>query len=229
MERQEINETVKESLQIFIDVCDDKSIHVEKNLDISLPPVLIDKDQVKQAINNLLSNAVDITPEGGTITVTTSMEELHSIHYVVIEVKDTGTGISKDKLNFIFEPFYTTKDIGVGTGLGLSICRKIIEEHSGLIRVQSKEGKGTSFKLLFPYQNREKDTGIKCWEFMKCGVEDVEGALGKRCPAYPNYGRICWAVAGTFCEGKVSSAYAQKLGDCRKCKFYQAAAVRKEI
>lgn len=230
MERQEINETVKESLQTFINVCDDKSIHVEKNLDISLPPVLIDKDQVKQAINNLISNAVDATPEGGTITVTTSMEELHSIHYVVIEVKDTGTGISKDKLNFIFEPFYTTKDIGVGTGLGLSICRKIIEEHSGLIRVKSKAGKDTSFKLLFPYQSGEEDTGIKCWEFMKCGIEDVEGALRrKHCPAYPNYGRICWAVAGTFCEGKVSSAYAQKLGDCRKCKFYQAAAVRKEI
>ncbi len=229
MEYQEINEPIKESLPTFIGIFNEQSIRIEKNLDTSLPLVLIDKEQVRQAINNLISNATDAMPRGGTLKINTFMKELHNVDYVVVEVKDTGSGIHKEKLNMIFEPFYTTKDIGIGTGLGLSICKKIIDEHNGLIRVESEVGKGTSFKLLFPHQRKEDEAKIKCWEFQKCGVEKAEGAIEMRCPAYPNFGRICWAVAGTFCGKRVSGAIAQKLGDCRKCKFYQAAAVRKEI
>jgi len=228
MEYQIINDAVEESIQTFTDICNEQSIRVEKNFSSSLPSILIDKDQVRQAINNLISNAVDAMPEGGTLTVNTFMEELHNVNYVVVEIKDTGSGIPKEKINIIFEPFYTTKEIGVGTGLGLSICRKIIDEHNGLIRIETEAGKGTSFKLFFPYQSEEEEAGIRCWEYMKCGVEVAEGAVERRCPAYPNYGRICWAVAGTFCEGRISGAYAQKLGDCRKCKFYQAVAVSKK-
>lgn len=229
IESQDINDAVGESLQAFIDICNEQSIQVKENLDTSLPPVLIDKDQVRQAINNLISNAIDAMLKGGILKVNTFMEHMYNVEWVVIEVVDTGCGIPGEKLNMIFEPFFSTKMIGVGTGLGLSICKKIIDEHSGLIKVESELGKGASFRLYFPYQSREESAKIKCWEFHKCSVEKEERATEMGCAAYPNYGRICWAVAGTFCERRVSGAIAQKLGDCRKCEFYQRVVVRKDI
>jgi len=229
MEYQEINGVIKESLQTFIDMCNEQSITIEGKLDPSLPSVLVDKEQVRLAVNNLISNAIDAMPKGGKLGINTYIGELHDVNFVVVEITDTGPGIPEGKLNLIFEPFYSTKEIGLGTGLGLSICKKIIDEHNGLINVESKLGKGTSFKLFFPYQSKEDEGKIKCWEFHKCGVEKAEGAVEMRCPAYPHYGRICWVVAGTFCGKKVSGAVAQKLGDCRKCEFYQRVVLRKGL
>jgi signal transduction histidine kinase len=224
-----INDVIKESLQTYLDMCNEQSIQVEERLEASLPHVLLDKDQVREALNNFISNAIDAMPNGGIMRIRSFMEELHNVNYVVVEVADTGPGIPEEELNMIFEPFYTTKEIGAGTGLGLSICKKIIDEHNGLLKVNSEVGRGTSFKIYFPYQSVEEAAKIKCWEFNKCGVEKAEGAVEMRCPAYPNYGRICWAVAGTFCGKRVSGAIAQKLGDCRKCKFYQKVVVQKAI
>jgi signal transduction histidine kinase len=229
MEYQEINNAIKESLQTFIEMCNEQSIQIEEKLDASLPLILIDRDQIRLAVNNLISNAIDAMSKGDKLTVKTFMEKLYDVNFVVVEVTDTGRGIPKEKLDKIFEPFYTTKEIGKGTGLGLSLCKKIIDEHNGLITVESKLGKGTSFKLFLPYQSKEDEGKIKCWEFHKCGVERAEGAVEMRCPAYPHYGRICWVVAGTFCGKRVSGAIAQKLGDCRKCEFYQKVVLRKDI
>jgi signal transduction histidine kinase len=228
MEYQEINGTIKESVQTFLNLCNDQSIQIDEQLDSSLPNILIDKDQVRQAVNNLVSNAIDAMSEGGRLAVKTYMEKLYEVDYVVIEVTDTGSGLTREALNLIFEPFYTTKEIGTGTGLGLSICKKIVDEHNGLIFVKSEPDKGASFKMYFPYQSKKNGSRIKCWEFHKCGVENAEGAAGMRCPAYPDYGRICWAIAGTFCGKKVSGAIAQKLGDCKKCEFYKRVALRKD-
>jgi hypothetical protein len=83
--------------------------------------------------------------------------------------------------------------------------------------------------MLFPYQNIEDKDKVKCWEFNKCGVENAEGAVNLMCPAYPDYGRICWAIAGTFCGKKVNGAIAQKIGNCKKCRFYQGVVVTKDI
>jgi hypothetical protein len=146
-----------------------------------------------------------------------------------VEVSDNGPGLSLEALDMIFEPFFTTKEIGAGTGLGLSICKKIMDEHNGLLFVESELGEGTSFKMLFPYQRPEDRDKIMCWEFNKCGVENAEGAANFRCPAYSDYGRICWTVAGTFCGKKVQGAIAQKLGNCRKCEFYQRVAITKDL
>ena len=225
----EINSIVKETLQSFIGISNEQSIQIEEELNDSLPPVFVDKDQVRQAINNLISNAMDVTSTEGKIKVKTYQEKFHEVDYVVVEVSDTGPGLTAEALNMIFEPFYTTKEIGVGTGLGLSICKKIMDEHNGLIFIDSELDEGTSFKLLFPYQRKEEENSIKCWEFTKCGVGKAEGSANFICPAYPDYGRICWAIAGTFCGKKVSGAIAQKLGNCRKCEFYQKVAVRKEL
>ncbi len=229
LKRQEVNEPIKESLKTFVDTCSEQLIEIKEDLDTSLPSILIEKDQVRQAVNNLISNALDAMPKGGTLLINTFMKELYNVNFIVVEVADTGIGIPQEKLDKIFEPFYTTKEIGKGSGLGLSVCKKIMDEHCGLITAESELSKGSSFKLFFPYQCEEEEKKIKCWEFNKCGVQKAEGAAEMRCAAYPNYGRICWVVAGTFCGTRVSGAIAQKLGDCKKCKFYQGVVVRKDL
>lgn len=216
--RQDIRNIIKEVVRLYEDLCIENSIDVEVVLKDELPPVLVDRDQLREALGNLISNAIDAMPNGGALTITADTEELHNVIYVVINVSDTGKGIPEDRLNLIFEPFFSTKEVGIGTGLGLSITRKIMEEHGGFINVKSVVGKGTTMSLYFPYQSIEESLKIKCWEYMKCG-RDKDSTM--RCPAYPDFGRVCWVVAGTFCEGKVQGTFAQKYEDCRKCEFYQ--------
>lgn len=229
MEYQDLNNIAKESMQEMEALCKEKSLNVVVMLGDHLPHIFIDRMQVKQAINNLVLFAIEAMPLNSTLTLKTSIEEMFDVDYVVVEVSDTGPGVKDEALKMIFEPFYNSGEIGVGTGLGLAICKKIMDEHYGLIFAESEPGKGTTVKMMFPYQGRERQDQINCWEFHDCGVENTEGAAGMRCPAYPNYGRICWAIAGTFCGQKVSGAIAQKLGDCRKCKFYQQVAIWKDI
>lgn len=224
-----LNNPVRESIVAYMEICDDQSIQVREDFTPALPRVLCDPDQVRQAVDNLVCNAIAAMPEGGELRLRTGRETLHAAEYVVVEIIDSGYGIPEDKQSQIFEAFYSTKKIGVGTGLGLSICKKIMEEHNGLILVQSELGRGSSFKLCFPYQSPEEAAKIPCWEFHRCGVEQTQGAAGFRCAAYPHYGRICWVVAGTFCGKKVSGAIAQKLGDCIECEFYQKVALNKEL
>lgn len=229
MQYQPINGIIKDSLNAFSGLCNDQGVTVEEDLDPALPEILIDKDQIRQAVNNLISNAIDVMSGGGKLTVKSYLEVMYEVGYVVVEVADNGPGLPLEALDMIFEPFFTTKEIGAGTGLGLSICKKIMDEHNGLLFVDSEPDYGTSFKMLFPYQKVEDRDKIMCWEFNKCGVENAEGAAHFLCPAYSNYGRICWTIAGTFCGKKVSGAIAQKIGNCRKCKFYQRVAVSKDL
>ncbi len=229
MEYQDINSIAEESMGALEILCKEKSLNIKMTLGDQLPQVLIDRIQVWQAVNNLVSYAIEVTPSCGTLTLKTYMQRVFEVGYVVIEVSDTGPGLTDEAVNMIFEPFYNSGEIGVGTGLGLAICKKIMDEHYGLIFAESELEKGTTVKMLFPYQDRENGEMVKCWEFNKCGIGNTEGAAGMRCPAYPNYGRICWAIAGTFCGQKVSGAIAQKLGDCKRCKFYQQVAIWKDI
>jgi len=217
LEKHDLREVADEALQIYGTLFAEQAVKLEVHTDGELLPVLIDKDQVRQAVRNLLNNAVDAMPEGGTLTLTLGEEEMQSVSYMYLRVSDTGPGIPAEDLPLIFEPFFTTKKTGHGTGLGLSITRKIMEEHGGLIRAENVGGGGSSFTLYFPYQSEEDSLEMKCWEFMKCG-RDNDASL--KCPAYPNFGRVCWAVAGTFCEGKVQGTFAQKYEDCQKCEFY---------
>jgi two-component system, NtrC family, sensor kinase len=217
LERRPLEEAVHEVVKVYEGVCREQSIEVDVQIAEDLPPVLIDKDQVKQALTNLVTNAMDAMQKGGTLTISEGHEEINDVTYVFLRVSDTGPGIPEEKLPLIFEPFFSTKEIH-GTGLGLSITRKIIEEHGGLIKAESVGGKGATISLYFPFQSEEDAMQEKCWEYMKCG-RDKDSAL--KCPAYPNFGRTCWAVAGTFCEGKAQGTFAQKYESCKKCEFYQ--------
>ncbi len=120
-----------------------------------------DSTQLHQVLMNLVINARDAMPDGGTISVEVenffadpafAKTHLHSKEgpYVLITVSDTGTGIPPEYLNKIFEPFFTTKEVGKGTGLGLATCDSIIKNHNGFISVYSEKNKGTSFKIYLP-------------------------------------------------------------------------------
>lgn len=102
---------------------------------------------------NLILNAAQAMDGTGTLTTVTRLVE--DGESVEIEVRDTGPGIPAEKIDKIFEPFYTTKEIGRGTGLGLSIAYGIIERHHGSIRVESEVGKGTSFFVRLPVPQTE--------------------------------------------------------------------------
>jgi hypothetical protein len=193
-----------------------------------LPSCVVDRDQVRQAVHNLVANAIDAMPAAGVLTLRTRTEQDNGVKYVILDVIDTGVGIPEEKVNRIFDPFFSTKEIGHGTGLGLSICKKIMDEHKGAIRVKSIHGEGSTFSLYFPYLSPEEAFRTQCWEYMHCGMESGEEAWMK-CPAYPNYGRICWSVAGTFADEKARCVRAEKLGDCRKCEFYERVQVRQNL
>lgn len=113
-----------------------------------LPFIRADGDQVKQIVINLVLNAIQATPDGGTVTVLTRRVTHHNDRFCQIEVRDTGIGIPTKMLEDVFNPFFTTKD--KGTGLGLSIAHQIATEHGGFISVTSEEGRGSSFFVHLP-------------------------------------------------------------------------------
>jgi len=136
-----------------------KHIGVTKSFSNDLPPIKIDREQIKQVFLNILLNAVDATPEDGKIRVgTRSFVKPGGEPYIQVEFTDNGKGIPKEYLEEIFNPFFTTKD--KGSGLGLSITNQIVQDHHGYIVVESELDKGTTFFVNLPIdqQNHEKGT-----------------------------------------------------------------------
>ena len=137
-----------------------KLINIIKSYASDLPPVQIDREQIKQVFLNILINAIDATPEKGKITVKTrSFMKPGGEPYVQIEFTDTGCGIPSDQSEEIFNPFFTTKN--TGSGLGLSISNQIVQDHKGYIDVESQLDKGSSFFINLPvnqdHPKRRKD------------------------------------------------------------------------
>src|SRR5436305_6737550 len=131
-------------------------------------PVKVDVSQFEQVIVNLAVNARDAMPEGGRLMVRTanltsqeaaqlSYKGMPAADYVRIDVGDTGTGIPTDIVDKIFEPFFSTKEVGKGTGLGLSTVYGIVKQTGGFIYVDSKAGKGTSFHIFLPRHLPEQE------------------------------------------------------------------------
>lgn len=132
-------------------------IELSLSIPSNLPRLLMDKRLIKQALLNLIKNAMAVMPQGGRlgIGVEQADDELR------ISVSDTGTGIPEELLTKIFEPYFTTKKSG--TGLGLTITFKIIKEHSGDISLESKEGEGSTFTIHLPIPQKEKKL-LPSWE-----------------------------------------------------------------
>jgi PAS domain S-box-containing protein len=116
-----------------------------------LPTVQADTQQLRQVFLNLLTNASDAMPDGGTLTVRAKQQALGTgAPAVVIEFADSGVGVEPEDLPKLWEPFFTTKPEGKGTGLGLPICRRTVEEHGGIIEIESLTGKGTTVRIILP-------------------------------------------------------------------------------
>lgn len=124
------------------------NITVAQNLDGSLPMIVVDPSQIERVFLNLIINAAEAMDEGGTLTLTTNYGL--NAKNVEIEVKDTGHGISIENMQRIFNPFFTTKEIGHGVGLGLAISYGIVKEHNGEITVESEIGRGATFTVSLP-------------------------------------------------------------------------------
>ena len=115
----------------------------------------LDAQRMQEVLLNLLMNAIQAIKETpGEIRIAAAADPAH--HEAVITIEDTGVGIPKEELDRVFDPFYTTKEVGVGTGLGLSIVYGIIEKHHGRIAVESKQGEGTRFTIRMPYNPEVK-------------------------------------------------------------------------
>ncbi len=152
---EDLNEIVS-SCVYFVQVqADRRGIKIEKELAPELPRGMLDRQQIKQVILNLLLNAMDAIGENfGTIRVRTHrLQKLNGQEWAHIEIEDTGRGIPSEHLAHIFDPFFTTKHSSAfneGTGLGLTIVHQIVQEHRGDIQVQSTEGVGTTFRIELP-------------------------------------------------------------------------------
>ena len=144
-----INDIVMDTLTLLGPEIDNRGVALEQKFCDEIPNVPLDEVQVKQALVNLVKNAVQAMTNGGTLSVAT----LADPDGVWVHVADTGGGISQEKMNRIFQPYFTTKE--KGTGLGLMIVQRIIREHGGRIELESNTGEGTLFRLWFPLTEQQ--------------------------------------------------------------------------
>jgi PAS domain S-box-containing protein len=162
-----INEIIREVDKLLLRIIGEdielKTILADREL-----TVMADAGQIEQVMMNLATNARDAMPEGGQLSIETEAVEIddrfmktHGFGnpgmYALISETDTGEGMDDKTTERIFEPFYTTKDVGKGTGLGLSIVYGIIKQHEGYVNVYSEPGKGTTFKIYLPLINAEPE------------------------------------------------------------------------
>jgi signal transduction histidine kinase len=149
----DLNALVEETVMLVYTRSVQAKVSLAKDL-LPLPQVMLDANQIKQVLVNLLNNAVQAMPDDGQLTVATRLTEceIDDIHcpMAAVYVSDSGVGIPPENLERIFDPFFTTKEVGQGTGLGLSVSYSIIKKHNGKIEVESAPGVGSTFTILLP-------------------------------------------------------------------------------
>jgi two-component system NtrC family sensor kinase len=156
----DLNQVIADTARIIERPAHLRDIEITMDLDGDLPPVWIDADLIKQVIMNILVNAQHAIEEKGSITVRSrrfpkarSPEPgADPVSMVEISITDTGCGIPEKNLQRIFDPFFTSKEVGKGTGLGLSVSHGIVRAHGGAIEVESKVGEGSTFRVYLPLE-----------------------------------------------------------------------------
>ena len=149
LEQQPLVPTLQSVLALMEANLTHHQIQLVSELGSDLPDFQFDSDKIKQAFMNVVLNAMEAMPQGGTLTVYTFKQE----DSVCIKVTDTGIGISEEDIEHLFEPFFTRKD--KGTGLGLANVKRILEEHNGTVEIESTPGKGTTVSLWLPLRFSE--------------------------------------------------------------------------
>jgi two-component system phosphate regulon sensor histidine kinase PhoR len=156
-ERTDLNELLCKIVELFSPQAVAKKITLSLEEEKVLPLVEVDRGTMEVVFNNLVSNGINYTPQGGTITI----RSLREGDYIKVEVSDTGIGISPEDLPRVFDRFYRVRSEQtrhvVGAGLGLAVTKAIVEAHSGSIEVTSEVGKGTTFTVLLPLPEKEQE------------------------------------------------------------------------
>jgi len=158
-ESTDVNRLVRQAITLVENQALIKGVNLTFEAGDGLPMITLDRNQMQSVLLNIIINALDATDPGGSITLTTNIG-VSTSHPgqkgIEILCTDTGCGIPPENLNRLFDPFFTTKDVGHGTGLGLSVSYGIVERHGGTIWVQSKVGKGTTFKVWLPTEEKSE-------------------------------------------------------------------------
>jgi C4-dicarboxylate-specific signal transduction histidine kinase len=211
----DINQPIDDALMLLGEQLRSHNMKLRRELATGLPKVLADANQLEQVFLNLVSNAKDAMEARGGGTLTLVSRTSDNGNFVEVLVADTGVGMDSATMNDIFNPFFTTKDVGKGTGLGLSISLGIVEDHGGKIEVHSSKGEGTVFRISLP-----ASTERPCWETIDC--LKVCGFKKEECPAFKNRkGHSCWE--------EIAKRHRRK-GDplppnCRNCNVFRRKAM----
>jgi signal transduction histidine kinase len=153
-EAQFVSTLIDRTLELFSHRIEEKKLRLAHHNGEHLPPVMVDADQFKQVLNNVLDNAIEATSEGGEIQIAVDKDHRASAQsMVVVRVRDNGKGMPQDVRERIFEPFYTTKDDG--TGLGLCIAAQIMAKHGGRLVLETSTKRGTTFAIWIPIARKE--------------------------------------------------------------------------
>ena len=144
-----LNDVVLKTIELLQPELDNRGVNVKTRLDRALPAAPVDPKQIQQVLVNLIKNAIQAMTKGGTLTLQTG----EGADGVWVSVADTGGGIPQEQINRIFEPFYTTKK--KGSGLGLMIVQRIVRAHGGRIELESQVGRGTTFRIWLPLNERK--------------------------------------------------------------------------
>lgn len=166
--RDRAEEVIQEVVELMNHEAEGQRIQLVTRFEPDLPEVMIDRKHLKQALLNIVKNAIAAMPEGGTLTIAVSTKN----DELLIAVSDTGIGIPEELLAKIFEPYFTTKESG--TGLGLTITFKIIKEHNGEITVESAQSKGSTFTIHLPIPQPEQKSLPKWDEGLKVEASHTE-------------------------------------------------------
>jgi signal transduction histidine kinase len=145
---ENMNTIIEEAVRFFAPEIKDRDIVVDQELRSDLPMLELDRDQMKQALYNVIKNSLEAMNRRGILRIRSDMDDTH----VLIRFSDTGGGISAENLSRVYEPYFTTKS--TGSGLGLLIVRRIVREHGGELSIQSTDGKGLTLTIRLPYIHR---------------------------------------------------------------------------
>jgi two-component system NtrC family sensor kinase len=155
----DINELIKEVLLLVNHRATRLSHDISFRLNRDLPKISADPGSLRQLFMNIIINSLYYTPEKGSIVISSAFDR--DTDMIMVSVKDSGKGIAPEVIGKVFDPFFTTKPVGEGTGLGLAIGHKIVEEHGGSIDVQSDDGKGATFIIRLPANERDDQNSCR--------------------------------------------------------------------
>ncbi len=150
--KADINEIVDDVMMLTKHLMHNSNVEPEIRIGANLPWVLVDRNQIKQVVINLVNNGLYAMPQGGRLVVETAEQPRYSRRWITLTVRDTGIGIPPENLQRIFEPFFTTRSDHGGTGLGLSVTYGIVTDHAGMIEVESAVQQGSTFVVWLPLE-----------------------------------------------------------------------------